>query len=203
MADIIYLFEGTPYFNLTNKCPCNCTFCIRDRLKTMGEAESMWHRTQPTFCDVKAAIDSFDFSRFETAVFCGYGEPTNELELLLKTAEYLKKTNPKLKLRLNTNGLSDLINKSSTAKDICKNIDAVSISLNATDSEKYDEITRNIFKGKAFDAMLKFTSDCVNYCDNVTMSVVDVISKEEIEKARQICEKTGAKFRVREFTDSE
>ena len=203
MADIIYLFEGTPYFNLTNKCPCNCTFCIRDRLKTMGEAESMWHRTQPTFCDVKAAIDSFDFSRFETAVFCGYGEPTNELELLLKTAEYLKKTNPNLKLRLNTNGLSDLINKSSTAKDICENIDAVSISLNATDSEKYDEITRNIFKGKAFDAMLKFTSDCVNYCDNVTMSVVDVISKEEIEKARQICEKTGAKFRVREFTDSE
>ena len=203
MADIIYMFEGTPYFNLTNKCPCSCTFCIRDRLKTMGEAESMWHRTQPTFAEVKAAIDVFDFSRFETAVFCGYGEPTNELELLLKTAEYLKKTYPNLKLRLNTNGLSDLINKTSTAKEICKNIDIVSISLNATTSEKYDEITRNIFKDKAFDAMLKFTSDCVNYCLNVTMSVVDVIGEEEIEKARKICEKTGSKFRVREFTDSE
>lgn len=203
MADIIYLFEGTPYFNLTNKCPCRCTFCIRDRLKTMGDAEGMWHRTQPTFKEVKKAIDEFDFSQFETAVFCGYGEPTNELELLLKTAEYLKEKYPDLKLRLNTNGLSNLINKRETAKEICENIDAVSISLNATNSEKYDEITRNIFKGEAFNAMLKFTADCVKYCDNVTMTVVDVIGKEEIEKSREICKKTGANFRVRELIEGE
>ncbi len=203
MADIIYLFEGTPYFNLTNKCPCRCTFCIRDRLKTMGDAEGMWHRTQPTFKEVKKAIDEFDFSQFETAVFCGYGEPTNELELLLKTAEYLKEKYPDLKLRLNTNGLSNLINKRETAKEICENIDAVSISLNATNSEKYDEITRNIFKGEAFDAMLKFTADCVKHCDNVTMTVVDVIGKEEIEKSREICKKTGANFRVRELVKGE
>ncbi len=199
MANIIYMFEGTPYFNLTNKCPCRCTFCVRDVLDTMGEADDMWHRTQPTFEDVKAAIDAFDFSRFETAVFCGYGEPTNELELLLKTAEYLKKVYPKLRLRLNTNGLSDLINKTSTAEEICKDIDSISISLNATNSQKYDEITRNIFKGKAFDAMLKFTATCVKYCDDVKMTVVDVIGTEEIEKARQICENTGAKFRVRKL----
>ena len=203
MANIIYMFEGTPYFNLTNKCPCRCTFCIRDVLETMGEADDMWHRTQPSFEEVKAAIDEFDFSQFETTVFCGYGEPTNELELLLETASYLKKIYPDLNLRLNTNGLSDLINRRETAKEICENIDAVSISLNATNSEKYDEITRNIFKGKAFDAMLKFTADCVKYCKNVTMTVVDVIGNEEIEKSRQICEKTGAKFRVRELIKSE
>ena len=203
MANIIYMFEGTPYFNLTNKCPCRCTFCVRDVLKTMGEADDMWHRTQPSFEEVKAAIDEFDFSHFETAVFCGYGEPTNELKLLLETAKYLKKEYPDLKLRLNTNGLSDLINQRQTAKEICENIDIVSISLNATNSEKYDAITRNIFKGKAFDAMLKFTADCVKYGRDVTMTVVDVIGDEEIEKSRQICEKTGAKFRVRELIKSE
>lgn len=203
MANIIYTFEGTPYFNLTNKCPCRCTFCIRDVLETMGEADDMWHHTQPSFDEVKAAIDEFDFSQFETAVFCGYGEPTNELGLLLETAEYLKKVYPNLKLRLNTNGLSDLINKHDTAKEICQNIDAVSISLNATNSEKYDEITRNIFKGKAFDAMLKFTADCVKCGIDVTMTVVDVIGDEEIEKSREICQKTGAKFRVRELIKGE
>lgn len=203
MANIIYTFEGTPYFNLTNKCPCRCTFCIRDVLETMGEADDMWHRTQPTFKDVKNAIDSFDFKGYETAVFCGYGEPTNELELLLETAKYLKKVYPDLKLRLNTNGLSDLINKHDTAREICENIDAVSISLNATNSKKYDEITRNIFKGKAFDAMLKFTADCVKYGRDVTMTVVDVIGEEEIEKSREICQKTGAKFRVRELIKGE
>lgn len=199
MADIIYIFEGTPYFNLTNKCPCNCVFCIREKKDVVGSAKQMWHDKQPTFEDVKAVIDSLDWSKYEGAVFCGYGEPTNELELLLKTTSYMKENHPQIKLRLNTNGLSDLINGKSTAELICKDIDAVSISLNETTSEKYDKITRNIFPGKAFDAMLNFTRDCVKYCGDVRMTVVDVISKEEIEKARKICESTGAKFTVREF----
>ena len=199
MADIIYFFEGTPYFNLTNKCPCSCVFCIREKKDVVGDAKQMWHDKQPTFEDVKAAIDALDWSKYTGAVFCGYGEPTNELELLLKTAAYMKEKNPNIKLRLNTNGLSDLINGGSTAERICKDIDAVSISLNETTSEKYDKITRNIFPGKAFDAMLDFTRQCVKYCDNVRMTVVDVISKEEIEKARKVCESTGARFTVREF----
>ena len=199
MADIIYTLDGKPYFNLTNKCPCNCVFCIRNNKDVVGTAKQMWHEKQPTFEDVKEAIDSFDWSKFSGAVFCGYGEPTNEFELLLKTATYMKEQHPDIKLRLNTNGLSDLINGKSTAELICKDIDAVSISLNETTSEKYDEITRNIFPGKAFDAMLSFTKDCVKYCDDVRMTVVDVISAEEIEKSRKICESTGAKFTVREF----
>ena len=199
MADIIYTLDGKPYFNLTNKCTCNCVFCIRNNKDVVGTAKQMWHEKQPTFEDVKEAIDSFDWSKFSGAVFCGYGEPTNELELLLKTATYMKEQHPDIKLRLNTNGLSDLINGKSTAELICKDIDAVSISLNETTSEKYDEITRNIFPGKAFDAMLSFTKDCVKYCDDVRMTVVDVISAEEIEKSRKICESTGAKFTVREF----
>lgn len=199
MADIIYIFEGSPYFNITNKCPCNCAFCIRDKKDVIGEAKQMWHDTQPTFDDVKAAIDALDWSNYSHAVFCGYGEPTNELELMLKTAAYMKEQHPDVKLRLNTNGLSDLINQKPTAELICKYIDAVSVSLNETNSEKYDKITRNIFPGKAFDAMINFTKDCVKYCNDVRMTVVNVISKEEIVKSKEICESTGAHFTVREF----
>ena len=199
MADIIYIFEGIPYFNITNKCPCSCAFCIRDKKDVVGEAKQMWHDTQPTFDDVKGAIDAFDWAGCDRAVFCGYGEPTNELELLLKSAEYMKQNHPHVKLRLNTNGLSDLINGKPTAELICRNIDAVSVSLNEITSEKYDKITRNIFPGRAFDAMLSFTRDCVKYCGDVRMTVVDVIPQAEIEKAREICESTGARFSVREF----
>ena len=116
MADIIYTFEGSPYFNLTNKCPCSCVFCIRDKKKVVGEATQMWLDAQPKFEEVKAAIDVTDWSKYDHAVFCGYGEPTNELELLIKTAEYMKEKHPQIKLRLNTNGLSDLINGKSTAE---------------------------------------------------------------------------------------
>ena len=34
------------------------------------------------------------------------------------------------------------------------------------------------------------------------MTVVDIISEEEIVQAKNICELTGAKFRVREFVPS-
>ena len=199
MADIIYIFEGTPYFNITNKCPCNCAFCIREKKDVVGEAEKMWHDTQPTFEDVKAAIDAFDWSKYDQAVYCGYGEPTNELELLLKSAAYMKEQHPDVKLRLNTNGLSDLINEKPTAELICKYMDAISVSLNEATSEKYDKITRNIYPGKAFDAVLRFTKDCVQCGADVRMSVVDVIPEEEIAQAKKICEATGARFRVREF----
>lgn len=199
MADIIYTFEGSPYFNITNKCPCNCAFCIREKKDVVGDAEKMWHDTEPSFEDVKAAIDTFDWSKYDHAVFCGYGEPTNALELLLETAAYMKKEHPDIKLRLNTNGLSDLINQKPTAELICKNIDSVSVSLNEITSEKYDKITRNIFPGRAFDAMINFTRDCVKYCRNVRMTVVDVISKQDIAEAEKICKSTGADFAVREF----
>ena len=159
----------------------------------------MWHDKQPEFADVKAAIDAFDWQDYNEAVFCGYGEPTNAYDLLIKTAKYLKSLYPDIKLRINTNGLSDLINNKPTAAEICSVIDVVSVSLNDTDSEKYDKITRNIFPGRAFDALLKFTGDCVKCGADVRMTVVDIISAEDIEKARKICESTGAKFRVREF----
>ena len=199
MADIIYTWDGNTYFNLTNKCPCNCAFCIRRKQDAVGEAKRLWFDEEPTFADVKAAIDAHDFSSVKEAVFCGYGEPTNAYDLLIKTAKYLKSLYPDIKLRINTNGLSDLINNKPTAAEICSVIDIVSVSLNDTDSEKYDKITRNIFPGRAFDALLKFTGDCVKCGADVRMTVVDIISAEDIEKARKICESTGAKFRVREF----
>lgn len=201
MADIIYTLEGGTYFNITNQCPCNCAFCIRSKGDAVGEAENLWYDEgcEPTFDDVKKAIDDYGFSNVCKAVFCGYGEPTCKLDILLATAKYLKQINPSINLRLNTNGLSDLINDRPTAREIGEAFDSVSISLNEPTSEQYDKITRNIYPGIAFDAMLKFTKECAMYCDDVRMSVVDVIGKEDIEKSRHIAESLGVKFVCRSF----
>ena len=86
-----------------------------------------------------------------------------------------------------------------TAELLCRHFDSISVSLNEPTAEKYDKITRNCYGGKAFDAMLQFTRECVAHCPDVRMTVVDVISPEDIEKSRQVCESTGAKFRVRSF----
>lgn len=199
MADIIYSWYGNTYFNLTNKCPCNCAFCIRKKTDAVGDAKRLWHDTEPAFEDIKKAIDSYDFSGVKEAVFCGYGEPTNAYDNLIRTAQYMKKKYPDIKLRINTNGLSDLINEKPTAAEICSVIDIISVSLNDPTSEKYDKITKNIYPGRAFDAMLQFTKDCVACGAEVWMTVVDVIPPEDIEKSRKICEACSAKFRLRSF----
>lgn len=199
MADIIYTYHNSVYFNITNKCPCRCAFCIRDKKDAIGEAENLFHETEPTIEDIKNAVDGYDFNGKDTAVFCGYGEPTNALDNLIKSAEYLKEKFPSMKLRLNTNGLSDLINERETAKEICALFDSVSISLNDVSSEEYDKITRNIYPGKAYEAMLKFAKDCVNEGINVRLSVVDVIGEEKIKKAKEIAESIGADFLCRKY----
>lgn len=199
-TDIVYRLDGGVYLNITNKCPCNCAFCIRTHGDAVGDAERLWFETEPTIDDIKNAIDAFDFTDVDEVVFCGYGEPTNAYDNLIETAKYLKEIHPNIKIRLNTNGLSDLINEKPTAEELSSVLDTISVSLNDVTSEKYDKITRNVYPGKAFDAMLDFTRECVKHCDNVVMTVVDVIPKEDIEKARKICESCGAKFRVREFT---
>lgn len=199
MADIIYTLEGGTYFNITNKCPCNCAFCIRSKGDAVGSAARLWFDEEPSIDDIKAAIDAYDFTNVNEAVFCGYGEPTNAYDKLIATAQYLKQIKPSIKLRLNTNGLSDLINEKPTAKEICEIIDIISVSLNDPDSAQYDKITRNIYAGIAFDAMLQFTRDCVACGNEVHMTVVDVIGEDNIEKSRKICENIGAIFIVRSF----
>lgn len=199
MADIVYTYHDSVYFNITNKCPCRCVFCIRDKKDAIGEAEKLFHDSEPTAEEIKNAIDAFDFENKNAVVFCGYGEPTNALSNLLISAEYLKEKLPTVKLRLNTNGLSDLINGRETAKEICGVFDSVSISLNAVSSEEYDKITRNIYPGRAYEAMLKFAKDCVNEGIIVRLSVVDVIGEEKIKKAKKIAENIGADFLCRKY----
>ncbi|MCD7796458.1 MAG: TIGR04100 family radical SAM protein [Clostridiales bacterium] len=199
MADIVYTLGSGVYLNITNKCPCNCAFCIRTKGDAVGDAENLWFDEEPSLDEIKKAIDDFDFSSLGQAVFCGYGEPTNAYDNLVSSARYIKEINPSIKFRLNTNGLSDLINGKPTAKELSGVFDVISVSLNEPISEQYDKITRNKFAGKAFDAMLDFTRECVKYCPKVRMTVVDVISDEDIEKCREICNSVGAEFKVRSF----
>ena len=211
MADIVYCYNDEVYFNLTNKCPCNCTFCIRNNGDSVGEAKTLWFDKEPTMGEIYKAIDAFDFSGYKEAVFCGYGEPTMALDKLIAVSEYMRskypahldrdgKPCPGIKLRLNTNGLGDLINKRSIAKEVCQAVDVVFISLNMLDAKSYNEVVRPAYGEKAFDAMLKFAQDCKKYTENVKFTVVDCIGEENVEKSRKVVEKLGIPLRVREYT---
>ena len=123
------------------------------------------------------------------------------LDVLLKVAAYIKSRQP-VRIRINTNGLADLIYGERTAPKLNGLIDIVSISLNATNAEEYQKIVRPSFGVQSFDAMLAFAKDCVQYVPEVVMTVVDVVtSPEEQEKSRQICASIGATLRVRPYEE--
>ena len=105
------------------------------------------------------------------------------LENLIAVSKYIRERYP-FRIRLNTNGLSDLIHKRSTAEEICQAVDSISISLNMPDAASYNEVVRPAYGEKSFDAMLKFARDCKQYLDDVRFTVVDVIGEEKVEQSK-------------------
>lgn len=198
----LYTLEGSLYVNVTNKCPCACVFCIRNNGDCIRESESLWFEgAEPTAKEIIDDFKNFDLNEFDSIVFCGYGEPLERLDVVCEVAKYIRSITD-LPVRINTNGLSDLINeREHTAFDLKGLVDAVSISLNAPDSESFQRITNCIYGEKSFDAMLKFASDCKEIVDKVTFTVVDVISKDEIARCQKIADDMGIPLRVREYID--
>ena len=199
MMTVTYPVKTGLYINMTNRCPCACTFCLRQNGDSVYGSDSLWLEREPTVQEVCDSIDGWDLEKFTEVVFCGYGEPAERLDDLLEVAAYIKRKSD-LPTRINTNGLADLICGERTAPKLKGLIDTVSVSLNATNKEDYYKLVRPKFGIESYEAMLTFTKDCVDYVPNVVMTVVDVVtSKEEQQRSKQICEDLGVTLRVRPF----
>lgn len=189
------------YLNLTNQCPCACTFCIRNNSDGAYGSDPLWLEHEPSMEEIKADLSKRDISAYNEIIFCGFGEPTCRLDALLETAEWLKSNCANVKLRLNTNGLGDLVNNRPIAEELCEVIDTISVSLNAGTKDEYMKVTRPKYEN-AWEAMQKFTADCVNTGKSqIVMSVVDVIPPEQIEASRNVAESLGATLRVRTYDE--
>lgn len=191
----VYEFGDSLYLNITNRCPNNCEFCLR-KFKDGVNGSKLWLLKEPTFEELKEDIALFPLKQYDEVVFCGFGEPTCNLSVMSQIGPYLKGKG--CKLRLNTNGLGNIINgRKDVAKLIAGYIDYVSISLNASTAEGYQEICRSKYGEEAFYAMLEFAADCVREGIDTTMSVVDFIGEDEIAACAEVVRATGARFKVR------
>lgn len=199
MMTILYPLYGNLYVNMTNRCPCACTFCLRNNGDELNGSGNLWLEREPSVEEVKKEFDRFLPESYQDVVFCGYGEPTERLEDVLEVAQFVKENFDK-KIRINTNGLAELIHKKEVAPMFAGKIDEVSISLNTPDPEEYLKLTRSRFGQESFGAMLKFAEDVKAYVPKVTMTTVaTTISKEEEEQCRRICERIGVTYRIRTF----
>ena len=187
---------------MTNRCPCACTFCLRANGDGVYGSDSLWLEREPSVEEICSSLDAWDLEKYDEVVFCGYGEPTERLDDLLKVAEYLKNKDFQVKTRINTNGLADLIWNGSVAHRLEGLIDCVSVSLNTDDPQEYLEVVRPKFGEGSYEAMKKFTADCARYVPEVVMTVVDqVTTPQQQENCREICRELGAVLRVRPFEE--
>ena len=200
MNNILYRVHDNLYVNLTNRCPCACTFCLRQSMDRIGDSDALWLEEEPDFETVRAELhrkSRQEMERYREVVFCGFGEPTERLDVLLRVADFVKETYQK-PIRLNTNGLGDLIHGRSIAPELAGRIDTVSISLNTPDREAYLKLVRPKFGEKSFDAMLAFAQSCVRYVPQVVLTTVDTtLTKEQEAECAAICKRIGADYRIR------
>lgn len=188
------------YVNMTNRCPCNCVFCLR-QTKKMMEGNSLWLKEgEPSVDRVMDLFAPYDLSVINELIFCGYGEPLERIVDVCEVIDRLKSKYPNLKVRVNTNGLANLVHGRDITPELAGRFDTVSISLNAPDAEEFLALTRSKFGIGSFEALQEFAVLAKRHVPNVVMTVVEkVMSEDKIELCRKLCNDLGVTLRVRPF----
>ena len=190
----------TCYVNTTNRCPCACTFCLR-QTKEMMENNSLWLKEEPSKEMIIEEFKKYNLNDFKEIVFCGFGEPMERWDDIKEVIDYIRSVKKDMKIRINTNGLANDIYGRDVTPEYKGRFDTVSISLNAPTKEEFLELTRSKFGISSLDDMLDFAKKCKAYVPNVVLTVVDIIGEEKIEACRKITDEIGVTLRVRPFEE--
>lgn len=198
---ILYEVHNNLYVNLTNKCPCACTFCLRQTRDHMENSGVLWLEREPSVQEIIDVFANFDVNKYDEIVFCGFGEPTERIDAVTEVARFIKNTYNK-PTRINTNGLGNLVNGRDITPELKGLIDTISISLNTPNRERYYELTRSRFGIESFDAMLAFAKAAAQYVPNVILSTVSTtITEDEEKECQRICDELGVTYRIRPYED--
>lgn len=187
--------SGAVYLNITNRCSSSCGFCLRGWSEGIY-GESLLLDVEPELEDVVVAIEmEFLDGPAEEVVFCGFGEPTMRLDVVLGVTEWLRLR--RIPARLDTNGHGQLLNPDVDVPEALAQagLTAATVSLNAADPVSYDGLCRPVFS-KAHRAVVRFAEDCGRLGIKTTISVVDCPGAD-VPGCEAIAEALGAGFRVR------
>ena len=201
---ITYIVENNLYVNMTTTCSNRCEFCIRNTGDGAYGSDPLWLEREPSREEILKSVLSHDLKAFSELVFCGYGEPTYRLDDAVWVAKAVKREHPETRIRINTNGQSDLILGRNTAPDYEGAFDIVSISLNTPTAEKYQKICHSVYGEAAFDALLTFAGRVKDFVPTVQLSAVkETLPPEEISLCERISLELGVSLRQRDYIPPE
>ncbi|MGB6680710.1 MAG: TatD family nuclease-associated radical SAM protein [Candidatus Bathyarchaeia archaeon] len=196
---IVYRYSASPntiYLNITNRCRNSCSFCLKNYCSGIS-GYRLWLEKEPTIKDAWDSLNAELKDSDKELVFCGFGEPTVRLGMVLELTRMIKEIYPYLHIRLNTDGLAQLQNGNRKVGKELKEagMDSISISLNAENQEIYNELCKPSLMG-AYEAVLDFTKDCRDIFSHVRLSVVNV-SDINIQKCKRIADDLDCEFFIR------
>jgi len=192
-GQIAYPIRNSLYLNITNRCSAACTFCVRYHTDFV-KGHNLRLAEEPTVDALLKEIG--DPKRYAEIVFCGYGEPLLRLDVVKAVAEDVKKRGGRV--RIDTNGHANLINKRNVLPELAGLVDAISISLNAQNAVLYNTISQPQFGIESYEAVKVFIGEAKKYIPEVTATVVS-LPEVDVDACRKIAEELGVKFRVREY----
>ncbi len=208
---IVYRFGQGVYLNITNRCPNLCVFCIKTRWHMDFHGNNLnLNGQEPEVQEVLVALEKeLAAASFQEVVFCGYGEPTMRLDVLLEVGRTLKtwqrqgKFSP-FKIRLNTNGLGNLINRRNIVPELKTAVDLLNVSLNAENAALWRKLVCPAPGYEdGFPAVLKFIKLCVQAgFERVTASCVENTGANPIA-VKELAAQCGAGFYEREYLNED
>ena len=193
-----YWLENTIYLNITNQCSNNCYFCLKRYKRGVG-GFNLKFIEEPNVTQITAELTQVLHMRsWDELVFCGFGEPTQRLDVLLEVARWVRQQYGRpLQLRLDTNGHGYALNSGIDVAVELKaaGIDKVSVSLNAGDSRTYIDICKPSFP-EAYEAVIDFISKTKLVLD-VEVTAVR-LPEVNLSKVQSVADSLGVVFKVRE-----
>jgi len=193
---IAYQIRDSLYLNITNSCTSACTFCVR-YYSDYVKGHNLRLKADPAYEEVIAAIG--DPARYKEVVFCGYGEPLLRLDMVKKIAAYVKSKG--VSVRVDSNGHGNLIHGRSIAPELKGLVDAISVSLNAENREKYDKICQPQFGPATYEEVKRFVRECTAAIPRVAVTVV-ALPGVDVEACRKIArDELGVELRVRTYDE--
>lgn len=191
---IVYKYDNNLYVNLTNRCTAACTFCIKHKWKGRFRGHDLKLKIEPSAKEVIKAIKNP--KKYDSIVFCGYGEPLLRLEILKEVAAWIKKRGGIV--RVNTSGHANLIHKRDITPELKGLVDAISISLNASDARQYLKLQKPKFGIQSFRAVIDFAKKAMKHIDDVTLTCIELPGVDP-QKCAGIAKHIGAHFRLRPY----
>ncbi|GAA4883936.1 TatD family nuclease-associated radical SAM protein [Ferrimonas pelagia] len=191
---LVYDIRNSRYLNITGRCTLQCQFCPKQNGSTQVHDYQLALDRQPKPAELFRLLGKVQ--DFDEYVFCGYGEPTLNLDTLLTVAKDIKARGGRV--RLNTDGLGNLFHRRNILPELAACVDALSISLNAQDEATYLKHCAPKLKG-SYAAVREFIELAPKYIDSVEVSAIDGLEGVDIDACQAIVEACGARFKRREL----